>query len=86
MMTTKKTAISVEAALLAEVDEAARERGESRSQFITRLLRLAVRSRRDAAITHALDEIFADASLAEEQERAADELDRSGTTFEDERW
>jgi len=50
----RKTAIAVPAEILDEVDRAARARGESRSRFITRVLRLAVRARRDAEVTRRL--------------------------------
>ena len=48
-----KTAIAVPEDLLAEVDRAARARGESRSKYITRVLRAAVRARRDVTTTEA---------------------------------
>lgn len=72
--------------LLAGVDAAARERGESRSRFIARVLRTAVRARRDAEITRKLDELFADTTLRDEQRREAAALDRAGTDWSDERW
>lgn len=53
-----KTAIAVPEVLLADVDRAAKERGESRSKYITRVLGIAVRARRDAEITRKLNELF----------------------------
>jgi len=85
-MAHRKTAIAVPAEILDEVDRAARARGESRSRFITRVLRLAVRARRDADVTRRLDALFADESLAEEQRREADDLARHGVDWADERW
>jgi len=82
----RKTAIAVPAEILDEVDRAARARGESRSRFITRVLRLAVRARRDADVTRRLDALFADESLAEEQRREADDLARHAVDWADERW
>ena len=82
----RKTAIAVPAEILDEVDRAARARGESRSRFITRVLRLAVRARRDAEVTRRLDALFADESLAEEQQREADDLARHAVDWADERW
>ena len=85
-MAHRKTAIAVPAEVLDEVDRAARARGESRSRFITRVLRLAVRARRDAEVTRRLDALFADESLAEEQRREADDLARHAVDWADERW
>jgi len=81
-----KTAIAVPEALLADVDRAATERGESRSAYITRVLSVAVRARRDAEITRKLDELFADAGLRKAQRRSAAALDEAGTDWTDERW
>jgi metal-responsive CopG/Arc/MetJ family transcriptional regulator len=75
----RRIALTVPADLVAEVDQVARERHESRSRFITNVLRQAVRARRDADITRRLDEFFADQSLAEEQRRSAAALDAAGT-------
>ena len=85
-MAHRKTAIAVPAEILDEVDRAARARGESRSRLITRVLRLAVRARRDADVTRRLDALFADESLAEEQRREADDLARHAVDWADERW
>jgi hypothetical protein len=85
-MAYRKTAIAVPEPVLAEVDRAARERGESRSAYITRVLRAAVRARRDAEITRRLDELFADERLARTQRREAQELDEAGTDWTNERW
>ena len=85
-MALRKTAIAVPEELLAEVDRAARERRESRSRFLTRVLRQVVRARRDAEVTRRLDELFADPVVAREQVRGASALDRIGTDWEDETW
>lgn len=63
-MAMRKTAITVPEEILAEVDRAARRRGESRSRFISRVLSAAVRARRDAEVTRRLDELFADPAVA----------------------
>src|SRR5438105_15266360 len=63
----RKTAIAMPESLLADVDRAAQARGESRSAYITRVLRAAVRARRDAEITKRLDELFADERTAKTQ-------------------
>jgi metal-responsive CopG/Arc/MetJ family transcriptional regulator len=85
-MALHKTAIAVPESLLADVDRAATERGESRSAYITRVLAVAVRARRDAEITRKLDELFADARANKAQRRSAAALDEAGTDWADERW
>jgi metal-responsive CopG/Arc/MetJ family transcriptional regulator len=85
-MAHRKTAIAVPAEILEEVDRAARERGESRSRFISRVLRLAVRARRDAEVTRRLDALFADESAREDQRREAHELTELGINWDSERW
>jgi metal-responsive CopG/Arc/MetJ family transcriptional regulator len=85
-MACRKTAIAVPEDILEEVDRAARERGESRSRFISRVLRLAVRARRDAEVTRRLNALFADESVREEQRREAQELAHLGINWDSERW
>ena len=85
-MPLRKTAIAVPAELLAEVDRAARQRGESRNRFVTRVLHYAVRARRDREITRRLNDLFAEPGLAEHQREAASDLDFVGTSWTDERW
>jgi uncharacterized protein (DUF1778 family) len=85
-MAYRKTAIAVPAEILDEVDRAAQARGESRSGFIVRVLRAAVRARRDAEITRKLDALFADEALRERTRREADELEESGVDWSEERW
>jgi hypothetical protein len=67
----RKTAISVPPRLLELVDAAARQRGESRSRFIQRILVEAVRSRRDADVRRRIDALFADEGAAQTQKRDA---------------
>jgi hypothetical protein len=82
----RKTAIAVPEDIMEEVDRAARERGESRSRFISRVLRLAVRARRDAEVTRRLDALFANESVREGQRRDAQELAQLGINWDNERW
>ena len=82
----RKTAITVPEDVLADVDRAARVRGESRSKYITNVLRAAVRARRDAEITRRLDELFAAEDLTRAQRDEAAGLDDIGTSWADERW
>lgn len=85
-MPLRKTAIAVPDDLLAAVDRAASERHESRNRFVTRVLRHAVRARRDAEITRRLNELFAVPDLAKPHGQDASELDAAGTDWSDERW
>jgi hypothetical protein len=83
-MPLRKTAIAVPGDLLAAVDRAARH--ESRNRFVTRVLQHAVRARRHAEITRRPNELFAAPEFAEQQSRAASDLDAIGTPWTDERW
>lgn len=85
-MALRKTAIAIPEELLHEIDRAARQRRESRNRFVTRVLRFAVRARRDAEITQRLNELFSDPASSEYQRREAAELDAAGTLWTDERW
>lgn len=85
-MPVRKTAIAVPEDLLAAVDRAANERGESRSKYITQVLRLAVKARRDADVTRRLNELFADERSARAQLREAESFDAIGSSWTDERW
>ena len=85
-MPLRKTAIAVPGELLAAVDRVARSRRESRNQFVTRVLRHAVRARRDAEITLRLNELFATPEVAKQQSQEAANLDRLGSDWADERW
>ena len=85
-MAHRKTAIAVPEDVLAAVDRAASARGESRSRFISRVLRLAVRAQRDAEVTRRLDALFADESMRDAQRGEADQLSSLGIDWENERW
>jgi len=81
-----KIAITVPEEIVTQVDDAARKRGESRSTFISRVLRAALRARRDAEITRRLDELFQNEEVAAEQTRVTRELDAAGTDWSHEGW
>ncbi len=85
-MASRKTAIAVPEELLESVDRAARERGESRSRFVCRVLELAVRARRDAEVTNRLDDLFADDSLRDEQRSDVEKLEEVAVDWTNERW
>jgi len=85
-MASTKVAITIPEVVLARVDAAARERGESRSAFISNVLRVALRARRDREIRRRLDALFGSEEVVAEQRRITRELDRVGTDWSDERW
>lgn len=85
-MPLRRTAIAIPEDLLEAVDRAAEARQESRNRFITHVLRMAVRARRDAEITRRLDECFSDPELASTHRTGAETLDAVGTDWSDERW
>ena len=85
-MALKKTAVALPEELLEALDREADARGESRNRLITRILRLALRARRDAAITRQLDELFAHQPARQDQRQTAGELDAAGSAWDDERW
>ncbi len=53
---------------------------------LSRILRTAMRARRDAGITCRLNELFADENVVNEQERITREMDSAGTDWSDEEW
>ncbi len=81
-----KTAITVPADVLADVDRAARSHGESRSKYITRVLRTSVRVGRDAEITARLNELFAAEETKSSQHRETAVWDEASAPWNDERW
>jgi hypothetical protein len=68
----RKTSVAVPSDVLDFVDREARLRKESRSRFVTRVLREAMRARKGRDITRQLDALFADPAIAEEQRAEAD--------------
>ncbi len=76
-MSTKKFAISVPEEVMAQVDAAARDRGETRSGFIVGVLRQVARARRDAEVSRRVDAFFADPDRAREQRDTARAFRRS---------
>lgn len=70
-MPAKKFAISISEDVMEQVDQAAADRGWTRSRFIGAVLRMTARRRSDAAITQAIDALFSDPELVAEQKRTA---------------
>lgn len=82
----RKTAISVPARLLAEVDRAAKQRGESRSQFVQRLLVEAVRAKNDIEFTNRLNVFFADKANRDAQRKETSAWSQIAPAWNDEQW
>ena len=82
----RKTAISVPAKLLSEIDRAARQRGESRSRFIQRLIVEALRAKNDADFSNRLNAFFADNVNAKANSQEAKTWNRVTPAWNVERW
>lgn len=81
----RKVSVDLPAHLLAQVDAAAKARGQSRGSFIRRLLVEAVRARRDANARRRIDALFADPRIQRAQSRTARAFERV-LAWDDERW
>ncbi len=81
----RKTAISVPSTLLAQIDRAAHQRGESRSRFIQRLLSEAIRAKNDADFTQRLNAFFEEAGGAEAYRKEIERWELS-PSWAAERW
>lgn len=82
----RKTAITVPASLLAEVDCAAKKRGESRSQFVQRILVEAVRGKSDLEFTQRLNAFFVGKANRDAHRKAASAWVQLRPAWDDERW
>ena len=82
----RKTAISVPARLLAEIDRAAKKRGESRSKFIQRLFAEAVRAQSDAEFVEGLNAFFAEKANSKAHRREAETWSRLTPAWSTEGW
>ena len=82
----QKTAISVPAKLLAQIDRAAKKRGESRSRFIQRLFVEAIRAQSDADFVRRLNGFFADDANATAHRVETSTWSRAMPAWDDEQW
>ena len=71
-MAVKKFAISIPEDVMDRVDRAAARRGETRSRFISNVLRRVADAQRDAEIRKRIDGVFADPAVAAEQRDTAE--------------
>ncbi|MBI2566288.1 MAG: ribbon-helix-helix protein, CopG family [Candidatus Schekmanbacteria bacterium] len=72
-MPMRKTSITVASEILEAVDAAARERGESRSCFIARVLGEIAHAQRQLEISRRLDALFEDPAVVAEQQRMTED-------------
>lgn len=70
-MPVRKIAISVSQEVLGRVDQAAAERGLTRSRFITQMLDRLASAQTDREVKRRIDLLFADPDIQKEQRRAA---------------
>jgi len=67
----KKIAVSLPPQVLAEVDQAAKERGETRSGFIANVLRKVARLKQDRRVTEEINRLLADDQTVQDQRETA---------------
>ena len=77
-MTTVKVAISMPRELVKEVDAVRKEEDISRSGYITKLVRKAVRVERKEKLKAAYDRVFSDPKIVKEQKETALFFNNSG--------
>lgn len=75
-MAVRKLAISLPEEVLAQIDAAAAERGQTRSGFISASLVTLARARTDREISRLANQVFADPGMRREQGRTARALAR----------
>jgi metal-responsive CopG/Arc/MetJ family transcriptional regulator len=85
-MPLRKTAIAVPHDVLSGVDDIARSRGESRSAFITRVLRAALRARRDEDFVRELNAALEKPAVVEEQRRIARQMGALASRRAEDAW
>ena len=72
--------------MLAAVDRAAKQRGESRSQFVQRLLVEAVRAKSDVEFTHRLNAFFAGKANRAAHRKESSAWGQLSPAWNDEQW
>ena len=77
-MNTKKVAISVPKELIMAVDEISRQKGISRSKFITEILGERVLDEKDRQLKEAYNRVFSDDSIRKEQLDTSEWFEGSG--------
>lgn len=77
-MNTQKVAITVPKDLIMIVDDISKERGISRSKFISAIIKEKILSERNSRIKAAYDTVFSDESIRQEQQETAKWFDVAG--------
>ena len=78
-MNTKKVAITIPKDLIAIVDTISRERGISRSKFISLTIEEKIATERDRNLKEAYDRVFSDDSIIKEQLDTTNWFQRAGS-------
>ncbi len=84
-MNTKKVAITVPKDLIGIIDEISRQKGISRSKFISEVLSEKIRDEKDRQLREAYDRVFSDDAIRKEQIDTA-EYDKGSGNDEGKRW
>ena len=77
-MNTQKVAITVPKDLITVVDEISRQRGISRSKFISNVLRERIENEKDRQLKEAYNRVFTDDSIKKEQVETAEWFEGTG--------
>ena len=77
-MNTQKVAITVPKDLITVVDEISRQRGISRSKFISIVLRERIENEKDRQLKEAYNRVFTDDSIKKEQVETAEWIEGTG--------
>ena len=80
IMNTQKVAITIPMNLLNIIDAISKERGLSRSKYISILLKEKISEERNRSVKEAYDRIFSDESACNEQLQTAGWFEGSGNT------
>lgn len=78
-MNTEKVALTIPRDLLAMIDTISRERGISRSKFISTLIRERIRDEKNTHLKEAYDRVFSDDRIRKEQLETARWFEAGGS-------
>ena len=78
-MNTQKVAITIPVDLVTIVDEISKERGMSRSKYISSVLREKVLNEKERQLKNAFNQVFSDDSIRKEQRETASWFEGTGS-------
>jgi metal-responsive CopG/Arc/MetJ family transcriptional regulator len=78
-MNTQKVAITIPIDLVAMVDEMSKERGMSRSKYISSVLREKILNEKERQLKYAFNQVFSDDSIRKEQLETASWFEGTGS-------